>query len=661
MAIAEMKKVMIASHRSEVGVLLEALQQEGIVQVLDAERAMISKEWPDLQVEGQRPRDIQEMVGRLEKAIDFLKNHTVGKGETSVFKPLVEVDSASYSDIVSGKEAIGILDETEALDGQISGLLTDKENTIGLLLMLEPWKDMSIVVEEIHDTERTSCIAGLLPDKNFDTIIEELGEVSAAVEVVGMAGAMRVCVVACMKEDKGSVQKTLRSGDFEVVSFEKMEGTVGGLLEKHKQELSDIEGSLVSCNEKAEELSKKKLSLQILFDHFQNLLGREETRVGVPGTESTMLLEGWVKKRHFGLLEKVVGGFGASSVTEMAIAEGEEPPVEIDNHPAVRPFEVITRLYGMPSPVDVDPTVFLAPFFALFFGLCLTDAGYGVIMVVGLWWAIRKMQGGKGALWMLLICAVMTIIAGALTGGWFGDAVQALVPAEVTWVHGFREKIMLFDPISDPMPFFYISLSLGYAQIMFGLLIAFFNNLKHKDYAAAVFDQLAWLIFLNSIVLYAVTKGTSPIVSKFFGFVAISQAVVIFFFTERKSGMAGRIGGGTFALFSTVFYLGDVLSYVRLMALGMVTAGLGIAVNILVKLVMEAPYIGWLLGALVFIGGHLFNMAMSTLGSFVHSLRLQFVEFFPKFLAGGGHDFKPMQKQYKHVKINKAKGIRQKA
>lgn len=102
MAIAEMKKVMIASHRSEVGLLLEALQQEGIVQVLDAERAMISKEWPDLQVEGQRPRNIQDLVGRLEKAIDFLKVHTTVKGETSIFKPLVEVDSVSYSDIVSG-------------------------------------------------------------------------------------------------------------------------------------------------------------------------------------------------------------------------------------------------------------------------------------------------------------------------------------------------------------------------------------------------------------------------------------------------------------------------------------------------------------------------------------------------------------------------------
>ena len=123
--------------------------------------------------------------------------------------------------------------------------------------------------------------------------------------------------------------------------------------------------------------------------------------------------------------------------------------------------------------------------------------------------------------------------------------------------------------------------------------------------------------------------------------------------------MAGRIGGVVFALFGAVFYFGDILSYVRLMALGMVTAGLGMAVNILVKLLIDIPYVGWLLAAVMFVVGHLFNLAMSTLSSFVHSLRLQFVEFFPKFLAGGGHDFRPMQKEYRHVAIKQGLGERE--
>lgn len=148
------------------------------------------------------------------------------------------------------------------------------------------------------------------------------------------------------------------------------------------------------------------------------------------------------------------------------------------------------------------------------------------------------------------------------------------------------------------------------------------------------------------------------IIGKIAGWIAISQAILIFCFTERKSGMAGRVGGGVFSLFSTVFYFGDVLSYVRLMALGMVTAGLGIAVNILVQLVMEIPYgIGFVLGALLFIGGHTMNMALSVLSSFVHSLRLQFVEFFPKFFTGGGREFKPLMLSFKHLMIKTERNV----
>jgi V/A-type H+-transporting ATPase subunit I len=115
--------------------------------------------------------------------------------------------------------------------------------------------------------------------------------------------------------------------------------------------------------------------------------------------------------------------------------------------------------------------------------------------------------------------------------------------------------------------------------------------------------------------------------------------------------MGGRVGIGLFQLFSTVFYLSDILSYARLMALGMVGSGFGLAINVLVKLVMDVPWVGWLLGALVFVVGHLFNLGMSMLGAFVHSLRLQFVEFFPKFLTGGGQEFRPLRKEFKHIAV----------
>ena len=433
----------------------------------------------------------------------------------------------------------------------------------------------------------------------------------------------------------------------EVVADGAQEDTVGNSAEVQTETANNLAG----------ELAQQLLDIEILSDHYANLLTRDITGSEVPATDSAVLLEGWVKRKNYKKLTKLVSKFSASSLNEMDLADNEQPPMEIENNAVVSPFETITRLHGMPSVGDVDPTAFLTPFFALFFGLCLTDAGYGIIMTAVFWWLTKKLQGDKKAIYMLLICSISTIIAGALTGSWFGDSIQVMIPQSsgaFTAINGVREKIMLFDPMKSPMTFFLISIALGYIQIIFALCIGLVNNIKRKDYATAVYNYLVWLVFLNSLLIFGLAKAEMlPVyLAKICGWIAIAMSGMIFWFSERKSGMAGRIGGGVFALFSTVFYFGDILSYVRIMALGMVTAGLGMAVNILVKLVMEVPYIGFILGALFFVGGHALNMVLSILSSFVHSLRLQFVEFFPKFFTGGGTEFKPLTRTSKYVLVN---------
>jgi V/A-type H+-transporting ATPase subunit I len=306
----------------------------------------------------------------------------------------------------------------------------------------------------------------------------------------------------------------------------------------------------------------------------------------------------------------------------------------------------------MPGSVDIDPTVFLAPFFAIFFGLCLTDAGYGLVMIAVFWYFAKKMQGDKKLMWMLVICSVLTVIAGALTGSWFGNAIQEFVP----WLEPARLWILKFgfDPLEEPMKFFGLSLGLGYIQIITGIVIAFIHNLRRKEYVTALCDQLTWLVMINSILLFGLGKaGTIPPgVGSIFGKVALVPAVAIVLFSEREGGWGGRLGMGVYQLFSTIFFLGDVLSYLRLMALGMVTAGLGMAINVIAGIVSDIPYgIGYVLGALVFVGGHAFNLILSGLSAFVHTLRLQYVEFFPKFLTGSGKIFEPLAKDYKHVYI----------
>ncbi|MCK4998992.1 MAG: V-type ATP synthase subunit I [Anaerohalosphaera sp.] len=653
MAIAQMTKVMIVSYREEAAKLLEALQHEGIVQILDAERAMVTKNWPELHIEGQRPRNLEELIGRLSNGIAFLKSHFTGKELTSALRPRLVIDSGKYAAITNSDENVKLLVRTEALASRIEQLGDDKNHYLSVLKGLDPWVDFDEPVESLHGFESANGFAGIVANQKLSELTEALDKVGAVIEEVSVSGKNHACIVLCLSTSASDVHKILRNFDFETTNFEGMEGTATELIKTNQELLKKTEDDLAATLNDTEKLAERKTELKILFDHYQNLLSREKTMAFAPETDHTVIFEGWTKIKDYARLEKVVSKFSGSSVGKIDISEGEVPPVEIDNNSAVRPFEVITRLYGMPAPTDVDPTAYLAPFFALFFGLCLTDAGYGIIMVAMMWWVLKKIQGDTKAPWMMMSCSILTIIAGALTGGWFGDSVQVLAINKFPWMNNIRESIMLFDPMSNPMPFFKLSLGLGYAQILFGLCIAFYNNIRRKEYVAAVCENLSWLIFLNSLVLYGFFKSHESlgIISTLAGWFALSQVVVIFLFTERNSGLAGRIGGGTFALFSTVFYLGDVLSYVRLMALGMVTAGLGIAVNILVKLVMDVPYVGFILGALLFVGGHMFNLAMSTLSSFVHSLRLQFVEFFPKFLVGGGHDFRPIKNTYEHISI----------
>jgi V/A-type H+-transporting ATPase subunit I len=649
MAIARMEKIMIVAHRSQAADLLEALQEAGLVQFLDAERAMVSKEWPELQVEIRRPRDLEEMTSRLEKAIAFLKAHAEEPDPTSLFAPRVEIDAGRLTGVAGGREALDLLDQAEQNQKRLITLGTELEQATERIDRLLAWRELSCRLEELKELSSTAVFTGLVPNQNLAALEEALADQAAAMEIVGCTETHKACLILCLHEQAAEVQKILRGADFEAVHLDDMQGTVSQQIEQHRRRLHEIDAQLKEASDRAADLARRRLDLQILFDYTSNLLQRRMAQDSAPATEHTVFLEGWTRRRDYRRVEEIVHRYEACAVTILIPGGDEEPPVEIENGPAVRPFESITRLYGMPAVTDVDPTVFLAPFFALFFGLCMTDAAYGLIMLGFLWWLLRKIKGDKKFVWMMVFCSVTTIIAGALTGGWCGDAIQTFVPQ----LDGARRAVMWFDPMEKPMHFFAISLGLGYVQIIAGVLIAFVHKMKRGDYRSAVFDHLSWLIWLNSLALFGLSKaGMLPaLVGTAAGPIAIVPALMIILFSEREGGTGYRIGMGCYNLFSTVFYIGDILSYIRLMALGISSAGFGMAVNVISKQVMGVPYVGWLLGGILFVGMHLFNVANSALSSFVHSMRLQFVEFFTKFLAGGGKEFDPLRKQYKHITV----------
>ncbi|MHC4665063.1 MAG: V-type ATP synthase subunit I [Planctomycetota bacterium] len=656
MAIAQMAKVMIVTHRSQASDLLEALQREGICQILNAEEAMVSRDFPDLGAADERPRDVEQLLARLARSIAFLQDYArPQKGLVAALAPRTVIDEQSYDQVVSDEQMLSVVDCCEQTQAAIEKLNAERESLEATLEILAPWASLQTPVEELGRLQKTTCLAGLVPGTQFEKITEQLAELGAAVQKLTTANNKHACLVVCLNETLSDIQKLLRSAEFEPVSFENMTGTVAELVEQHRQKLDETRNQLQQHNTEAESLSENLLNLEILHDHYSNLLNREQTKDTAPATEQTVILEGWVKESGYPRLEKTVSSFAASSLSRIEPAQDEQIPVEIENKNVVKPFEVITRLYGMPQRIEVDPTVFLAPFFALFFGLCLTDAGYGIIMVALSVYLLRKLQGDKKFAALMLICSVSTIVCGALTGGWFGDAIQTIgVPALVN----ARAAILRFgfDPAKNPEIFFRLALALGYIQLLSGILVAFFYKLRQRRIVEAIGAHLTWFVMLNCFAAYFFSTKHILVPERygvFFLRFAILPAILIVLFSHNEGGIGGRLGMGIFNLFSAIFYIGDILSYVRLMALGMVTAGLAVAVNQFSVMAGEKKYVGPLLALIVLLVGHGFNMGISALGAFVHTLRLQYVEFFPKFFQGGGKLFEPFAKQYKHVYINK--------
>jgi V/A-type H+-transporting ATPase subunit I len=336
-------------------------------------------------------------------------------------------------------------------------------------------------------------------------------------------------------------------------------------------------------------------------------------------------------------------------------APEDHPPILLDNPLWARPFGPLTKLYGMPSYKGIDPTVLMAPFFFLFFGMCLGDGGYGLIMGAFFLFALvrYKLSGDtKNFFVLLLLGSVSTIMVGAVTGSWLGDMVDAF--GIFSFIRPLKESVVLLRPMSDPITFLGISLALGVVQILFGILIAMWDALRKGDIIAALGDQGGWFMLIVGILVWgagSMGMGGEGLILTGKGLAALGALTLVATQGREKPGVIRKAVFGVLSLYNVTSYLGDVLSYSRLLALGLATSAIAMIVNTLTNLVSGIPYVGWVLAALIFFGGHLFSVVVNVLGAFIHSLRLQYVEFFSKFYSGGGRIFSPLKFETRYTNI----------
>jgi V/A-type H+-transporting ATPase subunit I len=646
-----MQKVRLVVHTSDVDAALDVIQQAG---ALEFKPTVIDQagELPQIKF----PNAI--LLPKVQHAVRFLEPYGVKKGlwqslregskieltEVEVEKALRECDVAES--IVSDLERLQVdfTDSTERIRA-----LSEQER------FFSAWESLPIKLTEL-ETVRTRtflfAFSSVSGGRTLSEVITELLEKQNFSYLVTAVTPLKVAVtIANEQESIVKLKRLAEEQGIETVTVPAGSDTPAVELVGVKKALKQATDELALLHDQAEHYAITHLkTLQTFSEVLQWQYDRFAALETAAATRFTVIFDGWLNAGKKAVIEaRFQEKHVAAAFAALPLEEGEEPPVDIENSALIRPFEAVTRLYGMPGYTDLDPTVFLAGFFFLFFGLSLTDVGYGLALVLITGFALlffRLDSGVRMFAQLLFYVGLATVFVGAVFGGYLGF--------DITTLPGWVQAIAYYNPIHEPLPVFYLALSLGVFQVMVGMVLKIYSEARNARLISGLLDQGPWLLMFAIGILYVLTsvEYVSVIPVENIGNLAIVAALLILLASGRTGkGVVGKCIAAVAGLYAGVGYFSDILSYSRLLALGLATSALAYAVNLIAGMVVGVPVVGIVLAGVILIIGHVFTLAINTLGAFVHSARLQFVEFFGKFIAGTGREFAPLKRKKKYLAV----------
>ncbi|MBU1683236.1 V-type ATP synthase subunit I [Patescibacteria group bacterium] len=657
-----MQKINIFVHKKDKPRVMSFLQEKGVLHLTNASA---KKEKLEQLAYDEETHELQYKVAELDFACIFLSKY---EGKKKGLQAMIDGSSVKTTDkeieaLVKSFEHKEVVERCKSVEEEMVHLNNEVKTIHVTQQKLSPWGHYEAPLSTPTETETSAAVFAIVPLKNWDEFRNTVTKISKLVvlELDNIVGDSVYCETICEKSLLGQVEGKIVSFKGEVVEFPDLEGTVGEELDKMDRRLSKIQERQGQLKQASKELAKDLKSLRITYDYYNWKLIQKESRKHFISTESTVLISGWMPKNGIKAitsdLRKMTPNF---ELLEVEPEEGEEPPVLLENKGFMKPFQSVTGIYGLPLPNEVDPTPYLAVFFIVFFGLALTDAIYGLLMFAIMFSVLRYLKIPKqsqGLIRLLMYAGIVTFVAGALFGGW-ASLETSQVPAWMTTTNAAGETVFIGQAISaitNPMGVLILALILGYIQVLFGVILNFVHKFRTESKKYAMIDHFPWVFMLSVIGLLIMVKaGVLPAVLTTPITYLIYIAVILIVLTQgrEKKNIVLKFLSGVLGLYGLVGYLSDVLSYSRLLALGLATSIIGLAVNTIAGMVNGIPYIGILLALVVLVVGHIFNIGINALGAFIHSGRLQFVEFFTKFLEGGGRPFRPLRKESKFVRVN---------
>jgi len=636
--------------------LIENLQRTGMVQLSDIEdeRLFTSSVSDSASV---YESGAQAVMQALETLSEYGIKYAGGmfSGRTVITDEQYSEKCSSVTDYL--KKAYRITELKKAIADNKAEVIRS-ETAIG---SLKVWQNLDISMLG-STTESTVCFTGTLSGEySREKLLCEIAEIipdikEYDVEIVCALKEITSVVVFCHKDCEKEVLSAVRSLGF----LQPAEATATPA----KQRISILEEKIKQLKENAENAKTQILSmkddvegLKFAYDYF-TVKYEEYTNLSKAAfSQSAILLKGYVPEKYSQKLVKTVEKCGGAIVLSEPCADDENVPVLLSNGKFSQPVEGITEMYALPGKDDIDPSGIMAFFYYLLFGMMLSDAGYGVLMTIGSWFILKK-TGVEGSMRrtmkMFFYCGISTTVWGALFGSWFGDIVQVIC----TNFLGYKEAPSLalwFEPIKDPITLLLFSFVIGICHLFLGLVVFGVMQWKKGDKVSAILDTVPIMMTVLGAAPLAgsiLAPGIPKIVMEIAKYLAIAGVVLIVLTNSRSSkNILARLGGGLYGLYNIASgYLSDILSYSRLLALGLATGSIASVVNMMGAMV-EKPVLKAVLLTVVFIVGHALNMAINVLGAYVHTNRLQFVELFSKFYEGGGKAFEPLTFNTKFFKF----------
>ena len=644
MAIVTMRHLRLIGLQAEREEMLRRLQHLGCLEITEPEPASDDPLLEKLRIpEAAELQRIREQYTAAEQALQTLTDHT--PKEKNALEPLPFIDEQALTDesqLAGGKSAAERLNRCRE---ELASLQSRSEKLAAEEAQLLPWESLTMPLE-CATTEKVLIQMGTLPavvpPEQIREALEAAGELYEFREVSTDRERRYAVLTVHISQAEDHVAAVKALGWSRVAPGDRR-GTAGENLATLRREQAELAERKAALEQEIAKCADQKPELRQLSDASRIEMDRGEAKGRTRETAETFLLEGWFPAENTKELEMLLEGCTCAwQMTDPVPEDYPRVPVKLKNNRFTGPLNMVTEMYSLPAYGSLDPNPYMAPFFILFYGIMMADMGYGLLMMAASLLVLKKKQptGGNRNFFALLgLCGISTFILGAMTGGFFGDFIPQLVKlfnpeSTFTW---FWQP--LFSPINDIIMVMLGSLALGCVQILVGMVIGFIYKLRHGEIAEALCEEAAWWVIIGCGVALGVTGNKV--------FLWVLLAVLVISQSYGKKGIGGKLVGIGGSVYNHITgYFGDILSYVRLMALMLAGAVIAQVFNTLAAIPGNV-----IVFFIISMLGNALNFALNLLGCYVHDMRLQCLEFFKYFYRDGGRAFRPVAAEPKYYRI----------